>query len=684
MIPLPRLARAPFPAAAGSSAGGDWPSRGGSSARGPLGPSRRSVLLGAGMGTAALLSSSPEAIGDEGPDHHRSSARPLQFDFGPGRVTGGHHKVTATSAYSRKRGFGFASTDGLTETDRGGQDTVRADFVTAADATFLVDLSPGDYAVSVVAGDLEGATDLAITSNETIKVERTSAAPGEFIVTEYEIAVVGEQLTFDVSGEAPNLNAITIEALPGRDAGEQPTVYLLGDSTMQTYDPYWAPQAGWGQFYEQFLSDRVIVDNRSIGGRSSRSFLEEGRLDEVLRQMRPGDVVLIQFGHNDATVDVPERYTPPEDYREYLRTYVTGVRQRGGTAVVVTPVSLLDIDPDTGRFAVSFPDYVEAARAIAAEIDAPLVDLSASSRAHLDDIGADAARELFLHAAEGVYPNRPDGVRDDTHFQERGAIQMARLVARDHQALGVPTSSDVELRDSQDVPAPVDGVTVARATASTLELSWPGSPDADVYRVHVGEVDGGAPEFVGATSESGLTVFGLSESTEHIVHVSAVNEHGEGPAGTELRATTDEATHRFDFGPDDAPLADGYLRITPTTSYSEGLGHGLRDADGVISRDRGGEGPDAPSRSFIASFDQPYTFQVDLPDGEWSVVLTIGEPAGAARTTVALQGEERGDVAIDDGTRQIVESGTVSDGRLLVGISGATGHLNALTLTPAP
>lgn len=179
-------------------------------------------------------------------------------------------------------------------------------------------------------------------------------------------------------------------------------------------------------------------------------------------------------------------------------------------------------------------------------------------------------------------------------------------------------------------------------------------------------------------------MFGLSESTEHIVHVSAVNEHGEGPAGTELRATTDEATHRFDFGPDDAPLADGYLRITPTTSYSEGLGHGLRDADGVISRDRGGEGPDAPSRSFIASFDQPYTFQVDLPDGEWSVVLTIGEPAGSARTTVALQGEERGDVAIDDGTRQIVESGTVSDGRLLVGISGATGHLNALTLTPAP
>src|SRR5699024_12501208 len=85
------------------------------------------------LGTAALLSSAPEALPDDGPDTHRSSPLPLQFDFGPGRVTGGHHKVTATSAYSRKRGFGFASTDGHTETDRGGQDTVRADFVTAAE-----------------------------------------------------------------------------------------------------------------------------------------------------------------------------------------------------------------------------------------------------------------------------------------------------------------------------------------------------------------------------------------------------------------------------------------------------------------------------------------------------------------------------------------------------------------------
>src|SRR5690625_7206003 len=104
MIPLPRLARAPFPAAAGSSAGGDWPSRGGSSARGPLGPSRRSVLLGVGMGTAALLSRSPEAIGDKGPDKHRRSDRTLQFDFGPERITSSTTKISVLSDTSPIRG----------------------------------------------------------------------------------------------------------------------------------------------------------------------------------------------------------------------------------------------------------------------------------------------------------------------------------------------------------------------------------------------------------------------------------------------------------------------------------------------------------------------------------------------------------------------------------------------------
>ena len=650
----------------------------------PVLPSRRSILLGAGLGTAGLLGTAPGALADWRPSDRRRPSRPLRLDFGPGRVATGHHRVRASSLYSPEVGFGFVSTSGLTETDRGGKDPVRSDFVTARDATFRVDLSPGDYAITVVAGDLEGDTDVTITNNEVLTVERTSIAAGDFLVHEYEIALVDDQLSFDLSGQAPNLNAITIEALPSRDAGEKPTVYLLGDSTMQTYDPYWAPQAGWGQFFERFFSEQVIIDNRAIGGRSSRSFLEQGRLDEVLRMVRPNDVVYIQFGHNDATWNIPDRYTPPEDFQDYLRTYVDGVRQRGGTAVVVTAVSRLDIDADTGGFAVSFPEYVEAAKELAAEIEAPLVDLSASSRTYLDGIGADAAQHLFLHAPEGVYPNRPGGVTDDTHFQEYGAIQMARLVARDSQALSLPISTEIDLGESPQAPAPVDEVAVGGASASTLELSWQASADADVYRVHVGEVGGEAPTFVGATTETELTVLGLTESTEHIVQVSAANEHGEGDLGAERRASTAEAVHRFDFGPEDSALADGHIRISPTTSYRESLGFGMVDAEGAISRDRGPEAGPAPARSFMASFENPYRFQVDVTDGEWSVVLTIGEPTGSARTTVTVQGEDGGEVAVDDGTRQIVQRATVGDGRLIVDIAGATGHLNALTLTPLP
>ena len=124
----------------------------------PVLPSRRSILLGAGLGTAGLLGTAPGALADGRPSDRRRPSRPLRLDFGPGRVATGHHRVRASSLYSPDAGFGFVSTSGLTETDRGGKDPVRSDFVTARDATFRVDLSPGDYAITVVAGDLEGDT----------------------------------------------------------------------------------------------------------------------------------------------------------------------------------------------------------------------------------------------------------------------------------------------------------------------------------------------------------------------------------------------------------------------------------------------------------------------------------------------------------------------------------------------
>ena len=110
---------------------------------------------------------------------------------------------------------------------------------------------------------------------------------------------------------------------------------------------------------------------------------------------------------------------------------------------MVEPVSRRSYNTSAGKFNVSFPAYVDAARAVAQEEGAALVDLSAASRAYLDGLGVEASKGIFLWLNSGQYPNFPNGVQDDTHFQERGAVEMARLVSRAVAGLGLPLSGEV-------------------------------------------------------------------------------------------------------------------------------------------------------------------------------------------------------------------------------------------------
>ncbi|MFC9948373.1 rhamnogalacturonan acetylesterase [Streptomyces pratensis] len=193
-----------------------------------------------------------------------------------------------------------------------------------------------------------------------------------------------------------------------------------------------------------YFTSNITVANRAIGGRSSRSFIEQGRLAAIHEVIKPGDYLFVQFGHNDATAGNAERYTPPADYKEYLRDdYIRTTRELGATPVVVTPVSRRSYNESTGRFNVSFPAYVDAAKAVAQEEGAALVDLSAASRSYLDVIGVEGSKKIFLWLNAGQYPNFPNGLQDNTHFQERGAVEMARLVARAVAGLGLPLSGEV-------------------------------------------------------------------------------------------------------------------------------------------------------------------------------------------------------------------------------------------------
>jgi lysophospholipase L1-like esterase len=219
-------------------------------------------------------------------------------------------------------------------------------------------------------------------------------------------------------------------------------ILLAGDSTVQTYTPDRFPQGGWGQFLACGLSGDAAVVNRAIGGRSTKSFINEGRWDRMMAEVRPGDTVLIQFGHNDATKAKPERFADPAMYRDNLLRFIWETRGHGAFPVLVTPVARRSFDA-AGKARADFAEYSAVMRELAASTATPLIDLEGASRNLLDRVGAENARAYYMNLAPGAYPAFSAGLADDTHFNELGARLMADLVAEQLAGLSVPAAKAV-------------------------------------------------------------------------------------------------------------------------------------------------------------------------------------------------------------------------------------------------
>ena len=617
----------------------------------------------------------------------------VTFDFGSGAVADGALPVTAGTAFDPEWGYGFSVAPAAVpaDVDRGGDDALRSDFVLAQGGTFDVDLGAGDYSVSLIAGDAAAASAIAITTESMAKVQLTSRAAGEYLAMSFPIALVDGRLTLEVTGDAAALNALTITRQAPRIAGAEPTVYIAGDSTVQTYDPIaWAPQAGWGQMIDRFFGDDVSFANHAIGGRSSKNFISQGRLDDILRAVRPGDYLFVQFGHNDATQGVDDRYASPADYKEYLRVYVDGVRQRGATPVLVTPVSRRSFDATTGLFNVSFPEYVAKMTELAVEEGVLLVDLSASSRAYLNEIGPEASKAVFLHVDPGIYPNRPAGIADDTHFQEYGAIQMARLIAQDVQGLDDPLAASVaDVEPPAEVPAAPSGVVAGSISNAGAVLQWDASPGADIYKIYRQLAND--PEqswsLVGTTTQTSSIVQGLLEGATYRYYVVAVNGRGDSAASDIVTFTTKQARWKFDFGPVGQPLMTGYTEVNRTMAYDEERGFGFESISNLGDRDRGSTDgvPNDLQRDFVLPGDSA-VFALDVPNGTYSVKTYSGDWIGSTRTDFEIEGRSFGSgnagrAAVNESVRGPV---LVTDGQLNVRAYGnaAGTRLNGLEITP--
>lgn len=207
-------------------------------------------------------------------------------------------------------------------------------------------------------------------------------------------------------------------------------VYLVGDSTMaDRADTLVTPERGWGQSLPSFLDNKTMVHNCARGGKSTKSFLAGKYWDKVMKELGKGDVVVIQFGHNDGRENDSINFTDTEQFAQNLRLMIGQAKAVGAIPILCTPIARLYYTGD--KIKNVHPQYPETAIEVAKLENIPLVDMTTLTMEWLDSIGKTEAQSCFVYkVAPGEYDRYPEGKTDHTHLRSKGAVAVARLFAK--------------------------------------------------------------------------------------------------------------------------------------------------------------------------------------------------------------------------------------------------------------
>lgn len=216
-------------------------------------------------------------------------------------------------------------------------------------------------------------------------------------------------------------------------------ILMAGDSTMadkplfkqmvdsltgETTDELFL-ERGWGQLLPEFISEKGSLLNFARNGRSTRTFVEEGLWGELYDQLSPGDLVIIQFGHNDGVI-TKRSYTNPAQFRLNFVAFVNEVKAKGGDPILCTPVARRRFN-DEGKLEPTHGEYPDIIRSVAAQEKVPLIDMEALTSLWLQEAGVEGSKQYFHKLPPGVSRLYPEGLDDNTHFNEQGAREVARM-----------------------------------------------------------------------------------------------------------------------------------------------------------------------------------------------------------------------------------------------------------------
>lgn len=229
-----------------------------------------------------------------------------------------------------------------------------------------------------------------------------------------------DKLTLEFNGSVPVCESITIEPADTTVT----TVFLCGNSTVVDQDN--EPWASWGQMIPYFFDTNVCIANYAESGESANTFIAAGRLKKALSQMKKGDYLFMEFGHNDQKQKGPGKGAY-YSFMTSLKTFIDEARLRGAHPVLVTPTQRRSFGPD-GHIRDTHEDYPEAMRWLAEKENVPLIDLNEMTRTLYEAMGVEPSKRAFVHYPAGSYPGQTQDFADNTHFNPYGAYEIARCI----------------------------------------------------------------------------------------------------------------------------------------------------------------------------------------------------------------------------------------------------------------
>lgn len=329
---------------------------------------------------------------------------------------------------------------------------------------FSVPVPDGNYRVTVTLGSKKRAAQTVVRAesrrhfSDVITTKKGKFQTLTFTVSKHQAKIDAERsvklkprevyrknwddaLNLQFCGPAPAVQRITIE--PDTKAV---TVFLCGNSTVVDQEP--EPWASWGQMITRWFDDRVTINNYAESGLSATTFLAQLRLDKILTQLKKGDYVICEFGHND------EKEKKPGDgawysYTRNLKIFADRVREKGGNIIFVTPTARRFFNDDNLTIKNTHGDYPEAMKTVACRENIPVIDLTSMSTAFYEALGFEGSKKSLVHYPANTYPNQPQPLADNTHFNPFGAWEIAKMIVMGLKQMNSPLVGDLRT-DWQD------------------------------------------------------------------------------------------------------------------------------------------------------------------------------------------------------------------------------------------